>query len=305
MTDTDKTSRPLALRLFRAFATPLLLAGCLVVWFIGVHIGLGTFGAAMAGTVLMLFGILLLEKMLMRPDLPPRTPGSLRVDYAFNFTSVFAAIVIPSFIYIPFGHAAAEAMGTVNLWGDMALWQAALLSILAVDFFSYWWHRIQHTCGDTWLWRLHSVHHATTHYDFWMGARVHPFDVLGFGLTGYGLVSILGAPQIAVEFTAYFAALVGAVHHTGAQTDCSWFNRIIPMGDHHIMHHSRMKEHNGNYGNITTFFDQLFGTYIEPWPETTPPQGAWSIVDDYPQNKFWYILLSPFGRRWKEVKRPL
>ena len=138
-----------------------------------------------------------------------------------------------------------------------------------------------------------------------MGARVHPLDVLGFGLTGYCLVSVLGAPIEALEFTAYFAALIGGVHHTKLQTDCGWFNRIIPMGDHHIMHHSKREEDNGNFGNIFTFFDTLFGTYVEPSPDETPPQGAWSLIDDYPTDQFWFILASPFGRFWKKIKRPV
>jgi sterol desaturase/sphingolipid hydroxylase (fatty acid hydroxylase superfamily) len=282
------------------------LAACIALWFAEVHfLEFTSFQAAIGGTILMLVGVNVFEQILPRPDAPPRPKGTIAVDLGFNLLSILTAIIVPSFIYIPFGHDAATVLGTDAMWQGLPLWAATCVAILAVDFFSYWWHRLQHLYGDTWMWHLHSVHHAPTYYDFWMGARVHPVDVLGFGLTGYGLVSLLGAPMAAVEFTAYFAALIGAVHHTRAQTDCSWFNRFITMGDHHIMHHSANEEDNGNFGNIFTFFDTLFGTYIKPSPEVTPPQGAWSLIEDYPLDKFWFILATPFGRFWKKVKRPI
>jgi sterol desaturase/sphingolipid hydroxylase (fatty acid hydroxylase superfamily) len=283
-----------------------LLAACIGLWFIEVHVfGLTRFQAAIGGSILMLVGVNVLERILPRPDNPPRPPGTIKVDVLFNLLSVLTAILIPSFFFIPFGHEAALSLGTTAIWTDLPLWVSTCISLLLVDFFSYWWHRLQHTTGDTWLWHLHSVHHAPTHYDFWMGARVHPLDVLGFGLTGHFLVAALGAPIEALEFTAFVAALIGAVHHTSVQTDCSWFNRIIPMGDHHIMHHSKHQEDNGNFGNISTFFDTLFDTYVAPSPDETPPQGAWSLVDDYPTDSFLFILLSPFGRWWKSIKRPV
>jgi sterol desaturase/sphingolipid hydroxylase (fatty acid hydroxylase superfamily) len=267
--------------------------------------GWNRFGAVMAGSVIMLLGCVTLEKVIPRKNLPTRLPGTMRVDLLFNLITLVSAVVVPSFIYIPFGSVAAESLGTSGWWADLPLWASCLLAILGVDFFSYWWHRSMHTTGDTVLWRIHSVHHAPTHYDFWMGARVHPFDVLGFGFTGYCFVAILGAPVEAAEFAAYFAALVGAVHHISAETDCGWINRIIPMGDHHLVHHSRDSKHDGNYGNIMTILDQLFGTYRTPMPDEAPPQGAWSLVDDYPTDQLGFILMTPFKRWWKKVKRPV
>ena len=64
------------------------------------------------------------------------------------------------------------------------------------------------------------------------------------------------------------------------------------------MHHSIRPHDAGNYGNITTVFDQLFGTYRAPTPRKAAPLGAWSLAPDYPQGDFVFQLASPFGRRW-------
>lgn len=295
--------RPLWKRLFRWFATPALLIGTVLLWLVLVEVGVSTFWSGLIGSIVMMAGMNVGEVVLARTDLPARLPGTMVTDMVYTGITTIAAVFVPTFIYIPLGHAIAESWGLTELWSGLPRWAAILICIGLIDFTSYWWHRIQHTSGDTFLWRIHSVHHSAIHYDFWMGARVHPIDVLGFALISHGFVALLGLPVEVVEFGAYFAAMVGAVHHTSMQTDCKWLNRIIPMGDHHILHHSLHEEHNGNFGNITTFFDTLFGTYVDPWPEESPPQGAWSLAEDYPQADFWFILLSPWGRFWKRAKR--
>lgn len=114
-----------------------------------------------------------------------------------------------------------------------------------------------------------SVHHAPKHFDVWMGAQVHPLDVAIFGLVGYAFVGLFGAPPIAVQAGAFFASIVGAMHHLRAETRCAWLNRLFPFADHHVVHHSRLPAENGDYGNITTLFDQIFGSYIGDDVEAT------------------------------------
>ena len=65
-------------------------------------------------------------------------------------------------------------------------------------------------------------------------------------------------PTVAIEISAFFASMVGTVHHTRVDTDCRWLNRALPFADHHVVHHSAFPHDAGNYGNITTLFDQLF-----------------------------------------------
>jgi hypothetical protein len=95
--------------------------------------------------------------------------------------------------------------------------------------------------------------------------------------------------------------MVGAVHHTRVDTDCGWLNRAVPFADHHVVHHSIFPYDAGNYGNITTLFDQLFATYRAPTPRGCAPVGAWSLAESYPQGAYAFQLLSPFGRFWRQA----
>jgi sterol desaturase/sphingolipid hydroxylase (fatty acid hydroxylase superfamily) len=137
-----------------------------------------------------------------------------------------------------------------------------------------------------------------------MGARVHPFDTLGFTVVSYGFLAALGAPLPAIEIAAFFAAMVGAVHHTRVDTDCRWLNRLVPFADHHVVHHSIRPHDAGNYGNITTVFDQVFGTYRAPTPRGCAPVGAWSLAEDFPQGAYAFQMLTPFGRFWRRATAP-
>jgi sterol desaturase/sphingolipid hydroxylase (fatty acid hydroxylase superfamily) len=250
----------------------------------------------------MVAGIVLLERAAPRPGLAPRPKGTLSSDVAFTATTAVLAVAVPTFVVIPLGHAVGRVLGSAALWpARLPLWASTVAAVLLGDLTSYWWHRLQHTTGDSWLWRLHSVHHSPRHFDFWMGARVHPIETLVFTIVAFGVVAALGAPTGAIEIAAFFAAMVGAVHHTSVDTDCAWLNRVVPFADHHVVHHSIRPHDAGNYGNITTLFDQLFATYRAPTPRGCAPVGAWSMAADYPQGAYVFQLMSPFGRFWRRA----
>lgn len=289
-------------RAARALATPALLVLSIVVWGALWAAGLSTIEASLLGSIVVVGVMLALERAMPRPALDLRPDGTLRSDVAFTATTTVMAMVVPPFVVVPAVHAAAAAIHVAPIWPvRLPLWASAGAAVVVADFTSYWWHRLQHTTGDSWLWRIHSVHHSPRHYDFWMGARVHPLDVLGFTIVGYGSIAALGCPTPAIAIAAFFAAMVGAIHHTSIDTDCRWLNRVVPFADHHVVHHSIFAHDAGNYGNITTLFDQLFATYRAPTPRDCAPVGAWSLAADYPQGRYGFQMASPFGRFWRRA----
>ena len=50
-----------------------------------------------------------------------------------------------------------------------------LLILLVADLVQYWTHRAYH---ETWLWRLHAVHHSAKYMDWMAGSRLHIIEVL-------------------------------------------------------------------------------------------------------------------------------
>jgi sterol desaturase/sphingolipid hydroxylase (fatty acid hydroxylase superfamily) len=295
----------LSARAVRVLATPALLATSMLAWIAFWTAGAPSLASSLGASLVMVAGVLFLEHATPRPGLAERPAGTIRSDVAFTAVTTVVAVVAPPLLVVPLGRAAAAALGMAPVWpASLPLWAGTVVAVLVADLTSYWWHRLQHTTGESWLWRLHSVHHSPRHFDFWMGARVHPLDVLGFTIVGYGFLAALGAPSSAIEMSAFFAAMVGAVHHTSIDTDCRWLNRVIPFADHHVVHHSILPHDAGNYGNITTLFDRLFGTYRAPTPRDCAPVGAWSLAEDFPQGAFAFQLLMPFGGFWRRATSP-
>lgn len=292
-------------RLFATLATPAIVVACLPAWF-ALHAWWDEpLICSLALQAVIVALLVALEVAIPHRTLSPRPSGTLHLMIFYNLAAVAVAVLLPSVVYVPLARAGGGALGLTALWpAGPPLWLHVAAVLLIVDFNSYWWHRLSHRppAGQEWMWRLHSIHHAPTHFDVWMGPQVHPLDVAVFGLVGYGFVALLGAPPLAIEASAFFASVVGAIHHLRAETDCGWLNRIIPFGDSHVVHHSALPHEDGNYGNITTFFDQLFGTYKEPRVDPAAV-GAWSMSPDYPQRDLRFQLLSPFGRHWSRAKR--
>jgi sterol desaturase/sphingolipid hydroxylase (fatty acid hydroxylase superfamily) len=160
-----------------AITTPLLLAGSMVVWGLLFATGLPTLACSLIASAAMVSGLLMLERVAPRPGLAPRAAGTLHSDVAFTATTTLVALMIPYVVSIPLGRAAGVALGTGSLWpAGLPRTASVIVCVLVADFTSYWWHRLQHTSGTSWLWRIHSVHHSSRHFDLWMGGRVHPLD---------------------------------------------------------------------------------------------------------------------------------
>lgn len=292
------------LRRILRLSTVGIVAGALPMYFglraTGMH-GMPASVAVLATASALL---LLLERVIPRGGLGQRPPGTIGVDLFYTVMSGSLSNLLPAFVLVPIASAHVLHVGGAPLWPQaLPFWVDFLLCTLLADFVSYWWHRLEHTPRFPLFWRLHAAHHAPRYFDFLMGAHVHPLDVVVFVCITAGLAGILGVPPATIEATMLFASVVGAAHHLDAECDAGWLNRLIPFADHHTVHHSRAAHENGNFGNITTIWDQLFGTYLPPRPFGPQPTGAWSLREDYPHDDLLAQLLSPFGRYWRRVTR--
>lgn len=134
-----------------------------------------------------------------------------------------------------------------------------LAILLLIPFCEYWHHRLMHT---PWLWEIHKVHHAASHFNGITTFRVHPLD---------------GA--LAAPFRAFPAALLGvrpdilAVYsvlnlcyqiwvHSELYINIPWVRRWLVIDPSlHRIHHSSRPEHYDKNFSILTIYDRLFGTW--------------------------------------------
>ncbi len=165
---------------------------------------------------------------------------------------------------------------TVARWAGTALvgllnnipapaWASALLTVLALDFVSYAWHRANHQLP--FLWRFHQVHHSDLSFTVSTAVRFHPGELLLSLPIRLLAVVVLGAPAVAVVVFEVVFAFANLFEHGNIGLPL-WFEQrvagLLVTPALHRRHHARRRPQlDSNFGTILTLWDRLLGTYGE------------------------------------------
>lgn len=168
----------------------------------------------------------------------------------------------------PLAAVGVAATAAEQQWGlfyamPMPYGQTVLLSIICLDFTTYWQHRLFH-CLPV-LWRLHQVHHADLEFDVSTGLRFHPLEIL-LSMVGKSMVVLLlGTPIIAILL---FEVLLNATSmfnhgnvHLSPRLDRCLRRFVVTPAMHRIHHSTVIQETNSNFGFNLPWWDHLFDTY--------------------------------------------
>jgi len=169
-----------------------------------------------------------------------------------------------------------ESAGFVAPPAALAL-SIGILAFYAGGFWDYVVHRfVNHNRA---LWFTHEYHHLPTHVAVYMpGICVRPLAVVAVlpataatiltvclllraaGLEGLELASVLHGVVLAQ------VTVLGTSHSAFLRRQPEVHRLLRPLGittpQEHWLHHARDLQ--GNFGNFTTIWDRLFGTYLDP-----------------------------------------
>jgi sterol desaturase/sphingolipid hydroxylase (fatty acid hydroxylase superfamily) len=158
-------------------------------------------------------------------------------------------------------------------------WRLLLVGVVlfhVAGFVDYAWHRwFSH---HRWFWFTHESHHLPSEVFVGMpGLGVRPFAVLTVvplvaftaALT-YGALRLLGRPMwdwTVFQLPLLLASTLLVTSHSSFMRRGWLAHRVLhPLGlttpQEHVLHHTT--DLHGNYGNFTTIWDRLFGTYLDP-----------------------------------------
>ena len=156
------------------------------------------------------------------------------------------------------------------------------------------------------LWRLHENHHVPSVVSNVMpGIAARPFVIVpnflinaGSCAAIFGVVKLVGRPQLIATFIALLPALllaftfVACASHSNFLRRFEWvekvFRSLLLIGPReHLLHHAATIK--GNYGNFTTIWDRIFGTYVAP-----PAAGEFALGLDYDQDFLGAITAGRF-----------
>ena len=157
----------------------------------------------------------------------------------------------------------------VWLWQATTRWAASagparlIAAVLLLDFWTYWWHRLNHRLP--WLWRFHRFHHTDQKMDVTTATRFHSVEIGLSSLLRVPVLLMVGATMGELAIYEISMFLVVQFHHANiALPDridrvIRWFI-VTPMM--HKVHHSvRRVEADSNYGSLFTWWDRWFGSW--------------------------------------------
>jgi len=163
------------------------------------------------------------------------------------------------------------------------------LTMLAVDFGYYWFHRGSHEINI--IWASHQVHHSSEHFNLSTAFRQSIVQQY-FQWVPYIPLAFIGvAPSM--FFTHYmFNLLYQFWIHSELVKSIGPLEHILNTPSHHRVHHgSNVKYLDKNYAGVLIVWDRLFGTFC--WEEETPTYGLVHNIESY---DVWTIQLAHF--RW-------
>lgn len=182
---------------------------------------------------------------------------------ARNIAIALLNAILITFCFLPlWSMAAISRFGLLNLF-VLPVWLHAVLAVLLLDCWTYWWHRFNHEYS--FLWRFHRMHHSDPWMDVTTARRFHPGEILFSSLLRLSLIYLLGIHLQELLLYGVMMGLVVDFHHANIalpeQID-HWLRILLPTPAMHKVHHSRIRmETDSNYTSLLSAWDRLFGSF--------------------------------------------
>jgi sterol desaturase/sphingolipid hydroxylase (fatty acid hydroxylase superfamily) len=169
---------------------------------------------------------------------------------------------------------------------------AVVASAYLLEFFYYWFHRMQHAVPL--FWRFHAVHHSIKELSGWNCYHHATEEIFRIPFVIIPVLAIVSInPGFVPIWIPVITAAQGQFEHSCTRVHFGWLRYLIADNRYHRIHHSIEPGHIGkNFGSFTPIWDWCFGTAHFPasteWPET-------GLVDVAEPRTLREYLLRPFG----------
>jgi sterol desaturase/sphingolipid hydroxylase (fatty acid hydroxylase superfamily) len=192
---------------------------------------------------------------------------------------IYFAVQYAGFALVPGGADLVSALGqSSEPPTGSRLW--ALLMIVPVFYLSGLWDYLLHrfVSHSRWLWFTHEYHHLPSQVFVAMpGLAARPFAVVATFPVSVATVAVTEAMRVGLGLpggdleSLKILLLIQVGLLTTSHSCCLrrwwWIHRILrtlalTTPHEHVLHHAVRLE--GNYGNFTTLWDRVFGTYLDP-----------------------------------------
>lgn len=170
-----------------------------------------------------------------------------------------------------------------------------ILAFVAIDFASYWNHRLSHHVN--FFWNQHVIHHSSEEFNLACALRQSISNFLGY----FGLLllpaAIIGIPREVIGLLLPIHLFAQFWYHTRHIGKLGWLEYIIVTPSQHRVHHAINEIYiDKNLAAIFCVWDRAFGTFQEELDEVPPVYGVLKPA------KTWNPILINFQHLWRLMK---
>jgi len=174
-------------------------------------------------------------------------------------------------------------------------WQIYLIAFIAIDFASYWYHRLNHHINI--LWNQHVVHHSSEEFNLACSLRRPVSNILVYFPALLIPAAIFGVPNEVISFLIPIHVFGQFWYHTKHIGKLGILEYFIVTPSQHRVHHAINKEYiDKNLGAIFCVWDRIFGTFQEELDEVPPVYGILKPAHT------WNPILINFQHIWLLIR---
>ncbi|MEO6168596.1 MAG: sterol desaturase family protein [Chitinophagales bacterium] len=191
--------------------------------------------------------------------------GHTGVNLFFTLTTIMVNFLFAVLLVKASDFTVSNQFGILYLV-NLPLWLHVILGLLLLDLVgAYWIHWLGHKIK--WMWKFHAIHHTDPHVNATTALRHHPGESVFRAIFLMIAILIAGVPVGIVMLYQTFSALFSQFNHANIILP-GWLDRsmqwiIVSPNMHKVHHHYTMPVTDTNYGNIFSFWDRLFGTFLK------------------------------------------
>lgn len=176
-----------------------------------------------------------------------------------------------------------------------ATWLVYFVAFIAIDFASYWNHRLSHKIN--FFWNQHVIHHSSEEFNLACALRQSISNLLGYFPILLIPAALVGVPHEVIALLAPIHLFAQFWYHTKHIGKLGVLEYIIVTPSQHRVHHAINDVYiDKNLAAIFCVWDRAFGTFQEELEDVPPVYGVLK-----PANT-WNPILINFQHIWRLIK---
>ena len=218
------------------------------------------------------------------------------VNFALAFLNGLVASLAPALAVAAARWAETRQFGLLH-WAACPPPAGFAISLILASLAAYALHWASH--ANPLLWRFHRVHHSDVFFDATTTLRHHPVEMIAAILLLTPVYALGGLSPAAIAFYLMAEELFGVATHANIRLPERYEWRlalVFVTPSLHRLHHSNVRaETDSNYGDVFSFWDRLFRTFLAAPPNRRALVVAGlEDVDKRRAEDFWELLKLPW-----------